>query len=115
VAVGLATLQDATNASYAALYTVSADKTAKIFKRSDAALVQSYVLPEIPTTAMMVSQSLYVATKNPPVLWVYDNKAGALAKMLEIGPKTGKLQNCSWTRTPSIFWREGVQVSARIR
>ncbi len=91
VGVGLATLANSSNVSYAAIYSVSQDKTAKILKRADAALMQTYSLPEIPTAAMMVSQSLYVATKNPPVLWVYDNKAGALAKMLEIGPETGEI------------------------
>ncbi|HNY28418.1 MAG TPA: WD40 repeat domain-containing protein, partial [Candidatus Sumerlaeota bacterium] len=103
VAVGLGNLLDASSNSYQAIYTVSQDKTVKILKRADGSLVQTYPLPEIPTAAMLVGQSLYVATKNSPVIWVYDTKAGALAKMLEIGPENGEIAKLLIDPTAKYF------------
>ncbi len=103
VAVGFGSTTDAANKALPILYSVSQDKSAVVLKRTDASVLQQYTLPETPTAAMMVAGDLYVATKNPPSLWVYDSKSGSLLRMLEIAPQEGEVARILMDPTGKYF------------
>lgn len=73
-----------------AFYSLSEDKTATLWRRSDYEVLQRYEYPVVPTAAEVINNELYIATTNPNATWVY-NLDGLLLRWLEHPPAEGAI------------------------